>query len=316
MALEAGTRLGDYEILSPIGAGGMGEVYKARDVRLDRTVAIKVLPAHLSENVQLRQRFEQEARAVSSLNHPNICTLHDIGRAQGIDFMVMEYIEGETLAERIARGAIPLEEAIEIGLRVADALDKAHRNEIVHRDVKPGNIILTKSGPKLLDFGLAKRGVNASGESDASAVTEQKPLTEEGAILGTFQYMAPEQVEGLDTDARTDIFALGALLYEMLTGRKAFEGKSQASLISAILASEPRPIAELRPMTPIRVGRIVRRCLAKDPDNRWQSARDIVLELSSLNDDIDAPPPIATASRVGERFLWALALLAAVRVFC
>ena len=312
MALEAGTRLGDYEILSPIGAGGMGEVYKARDVRLDRTVAIKVLPAHLSENVQLRQRFEQEARAVSSLNHPNICTLHDIGRAQGIDFMVMEYIEGETLAERIARGAIPLEEAIEIGLRVADALDKAHRNEIVHRDVKPGNIILTKSGPKLLDFGLAKRGVNASGESDASAVTEQKPLTEEGAILGTFQYMAPEQVEGLDTDARTDIFALGALLYEMLTGRKAFEGKSQASLISAILSSEPRPIAELRPMTPIRVGRIVRRCLAKDPDNRWQSARDIVLELSSLNDDIDAPPPIATASRVGERFLWALALLAAV----
>ena len=312
MALEAGTRLGDYEILSPIGAGGMGEVYKARDVRLDRTVAIKVLPAHLSENVQLRQRFEQEARAVSSLNHPNICTLHDIGRAQGIDFMVMEYIEGETLAERIARGAIPLEEAIEIGLRVADAIDKAHRNEIVHRDVKPGNIILTKSGPKLLDFGLAKRGVNASGESDASAVTEQKPLTEEGAILGTFQYMAPEQVEGLDTDARTDIFALGALLYEMLTGRKAFEGKSQASLISAILSSEPRPIAELRPMTPIRVGRIVRRCLAKDPDNRWQSARDIVLELSSLNDDIDAPPPIATASRVGERFLWALALLAAV----
>ena len=173
-------RLGDYEILSPIGAGGMGEVYKARDVRLDRTVAIKVLPAHLSENAQLRQRFEQEARAVSSLNHPNICTLHDIGRAEGIDFMVMEYIEGETLAERIARGAIPLEEAIEIGLRVADALDKAHRNEIVHRDVKPGNIILTKSGPKLLDFGLAKRRVNGSSESDASAVTEQKPLTKEG----------------------------------------------------------------------------------------------------------------------------------------
>ena len=217
MALEAGTRLGDYEILSPIGAGGMGEVYKARDVRLDRTVAIKVLPAHLSENAQLRQRFEQEARAVSSFNHPNICTLHDIGRAEGIDFMVMEYIEGETLAERIARGAIPLEEAIEIGLRVADALDKAHRNEIVHRDVKPGNIILTKSGPKLLDFGLAKCGVNASGESDASAVTEQKPLTEVGAILGTFQYMAPEQAEGLDTDARTDIFAFGALLYERLS---------------------------------------------------------------------------------------------------
>jgi len=230
MALEAGTRLGDYEILSPICAGGMGEVYKARDVRLDRIVAIKVLPAHLSENGQLRQRFEQEARAVSSLNHPNICTLHDIGRAAGIDFMVMEYIEGETLAERIARGPIPLEEAIEIGLRVADALDKAHRNEIVHRDVKPGNIILTKSGPKLLDFGLAKRRVTRSSESDSSAVTEQKPLTEHGAILETVQYMAPEQVEALETDARTDIFAFGALLYELLTGRKAFEGKSQASL--------------------------------------------------------------------------------------
>jgi len=289
-------------------------------VRLDRIVAIKVLPAHLSENAQLRQRFEQEARAISSLNHPNICTLHDIHLRQGsggqagydvdVDFMVMEYIEGETLAQRIARGAIPLEEAIEIGLRVADALDKAHRNEIVHRDVKPGNIILTKSGPKLIDFGLAKRRVTGSSESDASAVTEQKPLTEEGAILGTFQYMAPEQVEALDTDARTDIFAFGALLYEMLTGRKAFEGRSQASLINAILSSEPQPIAELRPTTPSRLGRIVRRCLAKDPDDRWQSARDMVLELSSLSDEVDAPSPMAPASRTGERLLWTLALMA------
>ena len=242
MALTPGTKLGPYEILSPLGAGGMGEVYKARDTRLERTVAIKVLPAHLSENAEMRQRFEREARTVSSMNHPHICTLYDIGREGNIDFLVMEYIEGETLAERLKRGPLTPEEVLRYAAELADALDKAHRQGVVHRDLKPGNIMLTKTGAKLLDFGLAKPGLN-SGRHDLSALsslpTEQRSLTEKGVVLGTFQYMAPEQLEGKDVDTRTDIFALGAVIYEMVTGTKAFDGTSQASLISAISVLEP-----------------------------------------------------------------------------
>ena len=225
MPLETGAKLGPYEIVAPIGAGGMGEVYKAKDTRLDRTVAIKVLPSELSQHEELRQRFEREARAVSSLNHRHICTLYDIGREDSVDFMVMEYLEGETLADRVAKGPLPVDEALRYGIEVADALHRAHRAGVVHRDVKPGNIIITKDGTKLLDFGLARKGEAARrnlGEGGSSAATEAKPLTEQGTILGTFQYMAPEQLEGRETDARTDIFAFGAVLYEMLTGNKAF----------------------------------------------------------------------------------------------
>ena len=314
MPIEPGTKLGHYEIVAPIGAGGMGEVYRARDTRLDRTVAVKVLPQHLSENTELRQRFEQEARAVSSLNHPNICTLHDIGCENGVDFMVMEYIEGETLSDRLRKGPLPLDEALRTACAVGDALDKAHRKGITHRDVKPGNVMLTQSGPKLLDFGLAKFQSRPGREPDLSAVTEQKPLTEKGAILGTFQYMAPEQLEGGDTDARTDIFAFGVLLYEMVTGHKAFSGNSQASLISAIMSSEPRPISELRPATPKSIDRIVRRCLAKDPEDRWQSARDVVLELASIEEDGDAAEAVRPTPSTRERLAWAVLALGAAAI--
>ena len=281
MSLNPGTKLGPYEILAPLGAGGMGEVYKARDTRLDRTVAIKVLPSHVASNPEVRQRFEREARAVSSLNHLHICTLHDIGSENGIDFMVMEHIEGDTLADRLKKGALPLEQALQHGIEIADALDKAHRQGVVHRDLKPGNIMLTKSGAKLLDFGLAKLTVepirDASGMS--ALPTEAKPLTQEGSILGTFQYMAPEQLEGKEADARTDIFAFGSVLYEMVTGRRAFEGKSQASLIAAILEHEPPAMSTLQTMTPPVLDHVVRMCLAKDPDERWQSASDVMRQL-------------------------------------
>ena len=279
MSLASGIRLGSYEIEAPLGAGGMGEVYKARDTRLDRTVAIKVLPAHLSENEELRQRFEREARAISSLNHPNICTLHDVGRDNGIDFLVMEYLEGETLAERLKRGPLPLDEALRVARQVSRALDAAHRQGVVHRDLKPGNIMLTKPGVKLLDFGLAK--TTASTNTDLSAApTAQKPLTEEGAILGTFQYMAPEQLEGGDVGRAADMFAFGAMLYEMVTGEKAFIGKSQASLIAAIMEREPKPVSEVKPTSPASLERLIQSCLRKDPDERWESARDLERELS------------------------------------
>ena len=234
MSLTAGTRLGPYEILAPIGAGGMGEVYKANDTRLERTVAIKVLPEHLAESPERKARFEREAKA---MNHPHICTLYDVGEQDGVAFLVMEHIEGETLAERLKRGALPLDEAIEYGIQIADGLDKAHRAGIVHRDLKPGNAMLTKSGIKLLDFGLAKIVGGELDSESSDAPTRQKDLTKERSIIGTLQYMAPEQLEGKEIDARTDIFAFGALLYEMITGRKAFEGNSQASLIAAILGA-------------------------------------------------------------------------------
>jgi serine/threonine protein kinase/Tol biopolymer transport system component len=300
MSVEPGSAFGPYEILSPLGAGGMGEVYKAKDTRLDRTVAIKVLPEGFSHDPARRERFEREARAVSRLNHPHVCTLHDVGHHEGIDFIVMEYIEGKTLADRLKNGALPVEQAVEYGIQIADALDKAHRQGVVHRDLKPGNVMLTKSGVKLLDFGLAKFQRDGGGFSEISEGSEEetghKPLTGEGAIVGTLQYMAPEQLEGKDVDTRTDLFAFGAVLYEMVTGRTAFEGKSQASLIGAILKDEPPPISQLRSMTPPRLDRIVQRCLAKDPEERWQSARDLVLEMKSQPADAAAP---TAASRRG-----------------
>ena len=283
-----GQRIGPYQLASKIGAGGMGEVYKARDTRLDRTVAIKVLTAHLADDPHARERFQREARAVAALNHPHICTLHDVGSqdpstgsGQAMDFLVMEYLDGETLAERLAKGPLPLDRALQYAIQIADALDKAHRQGITHRDLKPGNVMLTTVGTKLLDFGLAKLRPAVGAVVGMSAAPHvSSSLTGRGAILGTLQYMAPEQLEGKPADARTDIFAFGALLYEMLTGRKAFEGTSQASLISAILSSDPPPIALLQPLSPPALDRVVKKCLAKDPDERWQSAHDLTSELT------------------------------------
>jgi Tol biopolymer transport system component/tRNA A-37 threonylcarbamoyl transferase component Bud32 len=281
MAILPGRRLGPYEILSSIGAGGMGEVYRARDTRLDRIVAIKVLPTHLADRPELRERFEREAKTVASLNHPHICVLHDIGKQNGIDFLVMEYLEGETLAQRLQKGSLPLEQVLQYAIEISDALDKAHRKGVTHRDLKPGNIMLTKSGTKLLDFGLAKLKQEAAPANVplSELPTAIDPLTAEGTIVGTLQYMAPEQLEGKEVDARTDIFAFGVVVYEMATGKKAFEGKSQASLIAAILEREPVPMSSLQPMTPLALDRVVKKCLRKDRDDRWQSARDVTDEL-------------------------------------
>jgi serine/threonine protein kinase len=269
---------------------------RASDSRLERTVAVKTLPSHLSANPEARQRFEREVRAASSLNHPHICTLHDIGRQDGVDFLVMEYLEGGTLAARLERGPLPLEGLLACATQIAEALDRAHRQGLTHRDLKPGNIMLTREGAKLLDFGLAKSAatVAAASSSLSAASTATTPLTGKGTIVGTFQYMAPEQLEGKEADARTDIFAFGAVLYEMATGRKAFEGKSHASLIAAILKEEPRPLAELQPMTPPLLGRVVRTCLAKDPDNRRRPAsptacRDSCLMASGCYSCLEPP---------------------------
>jgi len=283
VTLDAGTRLGPYEIVAAIGAGGMGEVYRARDTRLDRTVAVKVLPSHLSASPEVRQRFEREAKTISSLSHPHICALYDVGNQDGVEFLVMEYLEGETLSERLAKGPLAFDQVLRYGLEIADALDKAHRQGIVHRDLKPGNVMLTKSGVKLLDFGLAKAVAPTSARSGASLTTlptqTGRDLTAEGTILGTFQYMAPEQLEGRDADGRTDIFAFGAVLYEMATGRKAFSGRSQASLISSIMTSEPAPASTVVATAPPAFDRVVRTCMAKDPDDRWQTAHDIGVQL-------------------------------------
>ena len=280
MSLTAGTRLGPYEIQAPLGAGGMGEVYKATDTRLDRTVAIKVLPGHVADDPDLRQRFEREAKTISSLNHPHICTLHDIGQQDGTDFLVMEYLEGETLAARLTKGPLPTDQVLRYATEIADALDKAHRKGITHRDLKPGNVMITKAGTKLLDFGLAKlRDPKTAGLSVSQRPTGSASLTGEGTILGTLQYMAPEQLEGRDADARTDIFAFGAMVYEMATGKKAFEGRSQASLIGAILKDDPPPISSLQSMTPPPLDHIVLTCLAKDPDDRWQTAGDVARQV-------------------------------------
>ncbi len=279
MTLAPGLRLGPYEILGPLGAGGMGEVYRARDTRLDRIVAIKILPTHLSDRPAAKERFEREARAISSLNHPNVCHLYDVGSQETADgavsYLVMEYLEGETLADRLAKGPLPLEQVLRYGVEICEGLEKAHRTGVVHRDLKPGNIMLTKSGAKLMDFGLAKPSVMSMGTGSASMETMTKPLTAEGSIVGTFQYMSPEQVEGKDVDGRSDLFSLGTVLYEMVTGRRAFEGKSQLSVASAILEKEPEPLSAANPMTPPALDRVVRTCLAKDPEQRWQTARDL-----------------------------------------
>jgi len=297
MLLTPGDKLGPYAIVAPIGAGGMGEVYRARDTRLDRTVAIKVLPEHIAKREDLRARFEREARAVASLNHPNICVLHDIGSQDGTGFMVLEFMEGETLAERIEKGPIPLDQALKHAVQIADALDRAHRAGVTHRDVKPQNIILTRDGVKILDFGLAKSAASAA-PSDA---TLTKVLTAEGTVMGTPQYMAPEQFEGKEADARSDIWAFGAVLYEMVTGQKAFQGKSYSSLVGAILSADPAPMA-VKPFTPSWLERLVRRCLAKDPEDRWQSMRDIVIELRTPPEETSA-----AASSKGARIPWAVA---------
>lgn len=312
MSLTAGSRLGPYEIVSPIGAGGMGEVFLARDTRLERSVAIKILNREFADQPQLKQRFEREAKAISQLNHPHICTLHDVGHDNGTSFLVMEFLEGESLADRIARGALPLSDVVRYGAQIADALDRAHRAGIVHRDLKPGNVMMTKSGAKLLDFGLAKPSLlNAS----PALATELKPLTQEGTIVGTFQYMAPEQLEGQEADARTDIFALGALLYEMATGNRAFQGKTRTSLIAAIVGSEPPALSQVQPLTPPALEHVIRKCLAKDPDERWQSAHDVASELrwiSEAGSQAGVAAPLSTRRAKRERLAWGLNLVTAI----
>ena len=282
MSLAVGAHLGPYEIRALIGAGGMGEVYKARDTRLDRSVAIKVLPPDVSADPERRARFEREAKTIAGLNHPHICTLHDVGEAEGATYLVMEHLTGETLAQRLEKGSLPLEQALTVATEIVDALAAAHRQGVIHRDLKPGNVMLTKTGAKLLDFGLAKlkgHGEQPVTASLASAPTRTAPLTSEGQIVGTLQYMAPEQLEGKPADARTDLWALGAILYETVTGQRPFVGTSPASLIGAILEREPTPLATLQPLTPSGVDRLVRQCLAKAPDDRWQSAHDVTLFL-------------------------------------
>src|SRR6267143_3593850 len=309
MSLPSGTRLGPYEIVAPLGAGGMGEVYRARDTRLDRTVAVKILPSHLSSDPTLRQRFEQEAKAISSLNHPHICALYDVGHQDGTEFLIMEYLEGETLAKLLEKGPVPLAQVLKYGVEIADALDKAHRQGIVHRDLKPGNIMITKSGAKLLDFGLAKAAVPlASGATLTAAITRATPVTQQGTIVGTFQYMSPEQIEGKDLDGRSDIFSLGAVLYEMVTGQRAFQGKSQLSVASAILEKEPTPISNIKPITPPALDHAIRRCLAKEPERRWQSVADLAGEMqwiAEAGSQAGVPGPLLPQRKVRKGLAWA-----------
>jgi Tol biopolymer transport system component len=296
----------------------MGEVYRARDTRLDRAVAVKVLPSHLSASEEGRQRFEREARTISQLSHPHICALYDVGSDGGVEYLVMELLEGETLSDRLARGALPIEHVLRFGIEIADALDKAHRQGIVHRDLKPGNVMITKSGVKLLDFGLAKAIAPVSREPSVTSLPtvarlRGSNLTAEGTILGTFQYMAPEQLEGHEADARTDIFAFGAVLYEMATGRKAFSGASQASLISSIMKDEPAPISAIQPMISPALDRVVRTCLAKDPEDRFQTAHDVRLELQWIAEggsQAGAPAVVTARRKSRERLAWAIAAVA------
>ncbi len=330
MPLTSGARLGPYEIQSPLGAGGMGEVYRAKDTRLDRTVAIKVLPSHLSDDPELRQRMEREAKAISALQHANICTLYDIGAQDGTNFLVMECLEGQTLADRLGKGALPLDQALKVGTEIAQALEKAHEHGIIHRDLKPANIMLTKAGAKLMDFGLAKPGLAKLGMSIssqavgpftpstptmtlASLTSAASPLTQKGSIVGTFQYIAPELLQGAEADARSDLFSFGCVLYEMVTGHRAFEGKSQLSVFSAILEKEPEPISASQPLAPPMLERVICACLAKDPADRIQSAHDVAMDLgwveslgSATRDAESSPAPASN------RIFWFAAIAAAI----
>ncbi len=307
MSIEAGRALSHYRLVQKIGEGGMGEVWLAADVRLDREVAVKILPADFAANEQSRARFEREGKTISALNHPHICTLYDVGRDGDTHFLVMEHIQGESLADRLQQGPLPLDQVLELGAQIASALAAAHRLDIVHRDLKPANVMLTRAGAKLLDFGLAKTAVEAPLQLGSQMPTQGQPLTQEGMILGTFQYMAPEQLEGLEADARTDIFALGALLYEMATGRRAFEGKTRTSLIAAIVTSQPPPISSVQPVAPAALDRVVRRCLEKEPDERWQSAHDVAAELRWIRESGSQPKAEAVARPATRRVLpWAL----------
>jgi eukaryotic-like serine/threonine-protein kinase len=307
MALLTGARLGPYEILSPLGAGGMGEVYRAKDTRLDRTVAIKVLPSHLSSEPELKQRMEREAKAISGLQHANICTLYDIGTQDDSNFLVMEYLEGQTLAERLGKGALPLDQVLKVGTEIAQALERAHQQGIIHRDLKPANIMLTKAGAKLMDFGLAKPELSIASSAIgrltpstptmnlASLTSAASPLTQKGSIVGTFQYMVPELLQGGEADARTDLFSFGCVLYEMVTGRRAFEGKSQLSVFTAILEKDPEPISTSQPLAPPMLDRVVRACLAKDPADRFQSAHDVAMDLRWVAESTQADSGVESA---------------------
>ena len=316
MSLISGTKLGPYEVVGPLGAGGMGEVYRARDTRLDRAVAIKILPQHLSNDPARKQRFEREAKTISSLNHPHICVLHDVGSQDGLDYLVMECVEGETLAKRLERGLLPLDQVLKFGAQIADALDKAHCSGVVHRDLKPGNIMLTPTGAKLLDFGLAKPIAPLTSVATlTAAATQDSPVTELGTIVGTFQYMSPEQVEGKELDGRSDIFSLGAVLYEMLTGQRAFPGKSQLSVASAILEKEPAPISSVKPLTPQALDHSIRKCLAKSPEDRWQSASDLASELKWIAESgrqTERAIRAASTRDTRARLVWIVASVATV----
>jgi serine/threonine protein kinase len=324
MAITPGSKLGPYEIQTPLGAGGMGEVYRAKDTRLDRTVAVKVLPAHLSSDPESRQRMQREAKAISALQHANICTLHDIGSQDGTDFLVMEYLEGQTLAERLERGPLPLEQVLKIGIEIAEALEKAHQQGIVHRDLKPGNIMLTKAGAKLMDFGLAKPKVAIAAQASrpltpstptmnlASLTSAASPLTQKGAVVGTFQYIAPEVLQGAEADARSDIFSFGCVLYEMVTGHRAFEGKSQLSIFTAILEKEPEPLATTQAVAPPMLDLVVRGCLAKDPAARTQSIHDVAMELRWIASLRGAPDETRSSGATRTRLFWLVAIAAAI----
>jgi len=327
MPVPTGTRFGPYEILGPLGAGGMGEVYRARDTRLDRIVAFKILAPDMATRPMHRERFRRETRAISALSHPHICTSYDVGEQDDVAFLVMEYLEGETLAARLLRGPLPREEVLQRAIEIAAALDHAHRIGIVHRDLKPSNVMLTAAGAKLLDFGLAKIHQPGFALASGTATLPGAASTIEGSIVGTFQYMAPEQLEGKEADARTDVFAFGTLVYEMATGRKAFGGESQASVIAAILRAETPRISELDPLTPAALDHVVARCLAKSPHDRWQTTRDVMLELREIarrgsgvvppaaRSSLESHAPsveIAGASSRRELIAWTIAIAATV----